>query len=174
MSNKFALLAISLALAALPLLARAQPTAPIPNHALAEHQDTHARLEALAKQGGDIGQAAQTVLAVMLPHDAREEQFVLPLLGLVDDLADGKVTRDMAWAVPMGEKVIAERNKLYDEHTAIIDAVVGLNKAGEAHHDAGVVAFAQEIADDEINDGEFVYPVAILVGKLVKAELPAQ
>jgi hypothetical protein len=174
MTNRITPLILSLALAALPVTARAQALTPVPNHAMAEHRDTHAHLAALVKQGGDVGEAAQKVLDVLLPHDAREEQFVLPLLGLVDDLADGKVTRDMAWAIPMGEKVIAERNRLYDEHTAIINAVIDLNKAGEAHHDANLVAFAQEIADDEINDGEFVYPVAILVGKLVKEEMPAQ
>ena len=144
---------------------------PIPRHMVAEHRNTMTRLDALAKRKGAIGTAAQHVIAVMAPHDQREEAFVLPLLGLMDDLADGKVTPDMAWAVPMADRLIAERGKLNEEHSAIIATIIELTAAGRASHDAKVVAFAEEIAMDETNDSEFIYPAAVVIGRVVREKL---
>ena len=57
----------------------------------AEHKATQARLEALTQMSGPVAVAAQQVLAVMRPHDQREEAFVLPLLGLVDDWSTARL-----------------------------------------------------------------------------------
>ncbi len=165
----FVVLAAAAATVPSPVAAAAKE--PILYQMQAEHKATQARLEALTQMTGPVAAAAQRALAVIRPHDQREEEFVLPLLSLVDDLVDGKVTPDMAWAIPMSDKVIAERGKLYDEHTAIIAALNELGTAAQASGDANLLAFTQEVAGDEVNDGAFVYPTAILVGKLVREKL---
>jgi hypothetical protein len=152
----------------------AQQKPPIPHGLLSEHKTTLAHLHSLAREHGAVGVAAKHVLAVMVPHVQREEEFVLPLLGVIDELVDGKIGPDMAWAIAMSDRVVAERSKLYDEHTAIIDALNELAAAGRARHDANLVAFAEEVASEEVNDGEFVYPAAILAGKLVREKLAAK
>ena len=163
--------ALPVAVAGLSGPAAAQQKQPIPYHILSEHKTTLANLNRLAHIRGPVGAAAKRVLVVMVPHDQREEEFVLPLLGLMDNLASGKIGPDIAWAIPMSDRVVAERSKLYDEHTAIISALTELIAAGQARRDANLVAFAQEVAAEETNDGEFVYAAAILVGQVVREKL---
>jgi len=160
-----------LATTALCGTAFAQAKTPIPNHALAEHKATLDHLTGLAAEPGAVGLAARHVLAAMVPHDQREEAFVLPLLGLIDDIAADKVVPEMAWAVPMAARLQSERAALYDEHTTIISGLIELTAAAQTRNDASLVAFAEQVAADEINDGEFVYPAALLVGRLVREKL---
>jgi hypothetical protein len=138
---------------------------------LNEHTSTIDHLKSLAHERGAVGEAAKRVLVVMVPHDQREEEFVLPLLGLMDTVVAGRIGPEMAWAVPMSERVVAERDKLYDEHAAIINALNDLTAAARARHNASLVAFSEQVANDEVNDGAFIYPAAILVGKLVREKL---
>jgi hypothetical protein len=138
-----------------------------------EHVTVQGRLKELARQPGAVGVAAKKVLAIMLPHDQREEEFVFPLLGLVSDLAAGKVGPDLAWAVAMADRVKAEQKQLYIEHSGIISALNELAAAARAKHDANLEAFAEAVAASEVNDGEVEYPTAILVGMYVRAQLPA-
>jgi hypothetical protein len=165
------LVALLVAIAGLPGPAAAQQKQPISYHILSEHKTTLANPNRLARSRGAVGAAAKHVLAVMVPHNQREEEFALPLLGLMDNLASGQIGPDIAWAIPMSDRVVAERSKLYDEHTAIVSALTELIAAGHARHDANLVAFAQEVAAEETNDGEFVYPAAIVVGQVVRGKL---
>jgi hypothetical protein len=140
---------------------------------LAEHARIQQRLQALSHKPGPIGEAAKRVLAVLAPHDKREESFVLPLLGLLDQVAADRIGPDLAWVLPMADRLKAEEQNLYQEHSAIISALNGLAAAGRNRHDAAVVAFSEDIASDEVNDGNVVYPAAILVGKYVRQKLQA-
>lgn len=151
--------------------AAAQKQSPTPHALLKEHVTVQGRLNELAREPGAVGAAAKKILAVMVPHDQREEEFVFPLLGLVDDLAAGKAGPDMAWALAMSDRVKAEQKQLYTEHSAIIAAVNELAAAARDRHDANLEAFAEEVAASEVNDGEVEYPTAILVGMYLRTQL---
>ena len=75
--------------------------------------------------GGDgpVGVEAQKALVLFKQHLQREEEFILPPLTLLPHLADGKVSPDMKWAIAMADRVKAEREKTYHEHTQITDAM---------------------------------------------------
>lgn len=150
-----------------------QQKSPTPYALLEEHVTVQGRLKDLAREPGAVGAAAKKVLVVMLPHDKREEEFVFPLLGLVSDLAAGKVGPEMSWAVAMAERVKAEQKQLYIEHSGIISALNELAAAARAKHDANLEGFAEAVAASEVNDGEVEYPTAILVGMYVRSQLPA-
>jgi hypothetical protein len=156
-----------------PATAVAQQKSPTPHALLEEHVTVQGHLKELANEPGAVGAAAKKILAVMLPHDQREEEFVFPLLGLVTDLAAGKANPDMAWALAMADRVKAEQKKLYQEHSAIIAAVNELAAAARARHDTNLEAFAEAVASSEVNDGEVEYPTAILVGMYLRTQLPA-
>jgi hypothetical protein len=57
----------------------------------AEHEELHADLAKATKAGGRTGQAAQAVARVMHVHFAKEEEYALPPLGILPDLAKGRI-----------------------------------------------------------------------------------
>jgi hypothetical protein len=136
-----------------------------------EHRVIERNLGAVAHEHGRVGTAAQRVLAIIVPHQRREEEFVLPLLGLVDSIVDRGVTQDMAWAVDMSSRTKAERATFYDEHTKLVAALDDLAAAGRRQHDRRLVAFCESVAAHAVDDNEVLIPTAILVGTYIAEKL---
>ena len=63
----------------------------IPQPMKAEHEELHADLAKATKAGGRTGQAAQAVAQVMHAHFEKEEEYALPPLGILPDLAKGRI-----------------------------------------------------------------------------------
>ena len=55
----------------------------------------------------------------------------MPPLTLLPNLADGKVTPDMAWALAMTDRVKAERDQIFEEHTRMTDALNDAGRSGD-------------------------------------------
>jgi hypothetical protein len=159
--------------------AAAQPTdAPGDHHVLPqslvfEHEDTMRSLEALAKKPGQVGVVARKARDLFKRHTAREREFILPALTLLPDIADGKASPDMAWALAMTDKVKAEREQIFQEHEAVTTAMNELLVAGERAHDQQAVEFARAAAADSLNDLEILEPAVMLVGAYLHEKLPA-
>ena len=182
------LAALALATAALtaPLggaVAQAAPTAApasaaeaqhlIPQSQILEHQDTLAQLALLVRRKGPIGVAAAKVMVLYKKHAAREEEFIFPPLTLLPYLADGKVTPDMAWALPMTDRVKAEQEQIFIEHTKITDALNNLVAVGAKTHDKATKAFAESGVADSLADLEIMLPTVLLIGETLHSKLPA-
>ena len=88
------------------------------------------------------------------------------------DLADGKVSPDMAWALAMADRVRADRQQIFDEHSQVTDALNALRTAGLNAHDKEAVDFAEAAAADSLNDSEILEPAAVLVGDYLRSRLP--
>jgi hypothetical protein len=135
--------------------------------------ETGEQLSMLAKRKGPVGAAAARVLALYDDHVAREREFILPPLTLLPLLADGKVTPDMAWAIAMTDRVKAEREEIFNEHTRITEALNRLVVAAAAAHDNDAKEFAESAAADSLNDLEVLEPTLILIGDILHSKLPA-
>jgi hypothetical protein len=98
---------------------------------------------------------------------------VLPPLTLLPLLADGKVSPDMKWAIAMADRVRAEREQIFQEHTQITDAMNALATAAQKAHDTAAFDFARGAAADSLNDIELLEPMTIVVGDYLKAKLSA-
>ena len=156
--------------------ASAQPVShagEIPQSLRLEHADTLAQLTVLAGRRGPVGREAAKALELFKRHVKREEEYVLPPLTLLPALADGKVTPDMKWAIVMSDRVQADREEIYQEHTQITDAMNALAMAAQRTHDTAALDFAKSAVADSLNDTELVEPMAIVVGAYLKAKLPA-
>ncbi len=57
-----------------------------------EHEELHAELVKATKAGGKIGEVAKAVARILHSHFVKEEEYVLPPLGLLPPLAEGKAT----------------------------------------------------------------------------------
>jgi hypothetical protein len=175
-SKLFALMALSAAgWMSLHGPARAQPADvhPIPQSLRVEHDETIERLTMLAKRAGPVGAEARAALVVFKRHAAREQEFILPPLTLLPLLADGKVTPDMAWAVTMADRVKAEREQIFEEHTQVTDVLNALVVAATRAHDKDAAEFAEAAAADSLNDIELLEPTVLLIGDYLRARLPA-
>jgi hypothetical protein len=146
---------------------------PIPQSLRVEHDQTVERLSILAKRPGQVGVEARKALVVFKRHIAREQEFILPPLTLLPALTDGKVTPDMAWAVAMADRVKAEREQIFQEHTQITDVLNDLVAAAAKAHDKNAQEFAEAAAVDSLNDVELLEPMVLLIGDYLRGKLQA-
>ena len=145
----------------------------IPQSLKLEHQDTLEQLTALTKHRGEVGVEARKALDLFKKHRQREEEFILPPLTLLPLLADGKITPEMKWAIAMADRVKAEREDIFQQHTQITDAMNALATAAKKANDTAALAFAQSAVADSLNDIELLEPMAIVIGDYLRAKLPA-
>ncbi len=145
----------------------------VPQSLKLEHEDTLQQLTSLSRRHGPVGDEARKALALFKKHMQREDAYILPPLTLLPLLADGKVSSDMKWAVAMADRVKAEREEIYHEHTQITDAMNALAAAAQKTHDAAALDFAHAAVADSLNDIELIEPMTIVIGDYLKAKLPA-
>ena len=146
----------------------------IPQSLRIEHEDTLAELTALGRRHGPVGVAASKALDLFKRHIQREEEFILPPLTLLPLLADGKASPDMRWAIAMSDRVRAEREEIFQEHSQITDAMNALAAAADHAHDTAALEFARSAVADSLNDIELVEPMSIVIGDYLRAKLPPQ
>jgi hypothetical protein len=151
-----------------------QPAPPhlIPQSLQIEHEDTLERLTILTHRPGAVGAEARKALVLFKAHIARESEFILPPLTLLPELADGKVTPDMKWALAMSDRVKTEREQIFQQHTQITDAMNALAVAARAAHDKVAQEFAEAAVGDSLNDAELLEPMVLLIGDYLRAKLP--
>ena len=155
-------------------VARADTSQEIPKSARAEHMSQLNYLRMIAARATPEGKAAQKVLDVIEPHMARENSSILPPLTLLPELAAGKVSQDMRWAIAMADLVKAEQAALLLNHEALSNVLIDLLDAADEAGDENTVAFAKDMAGDDLGDREITEPTIILIGKFLRSRLPAQ
>ncbi len=174
-SSRAALLALTTAawmgVSGLALAQTASEAHEIPQSQTAEHADNLVHLAALAKHPGEVGAIAARAVALFKQHDAREAEYIMPPLSLLPYLADGKITPDMQWAVVMADRVKADRELIFTEHTKMIEVLNELQFAGQKAHDEEAVDFAKSAAVDALNDVEILEPMAVVIGDILRAKL---
>jgi len=178
-SKFFAAAALAAASWMLPAgLAMAQPTPAAERHLIPQSLrisqiETTEQLAILAKKKGPVGAAAARVQSLYSAHIVREREFILPPLTLLPLLADGKVTPDMAWAMAMTDRVKAEREEIFNEHTRITEALNRLVVAAAEARDNTAKEFAESAAADSLNDLEVLEPTLMLIGDILHSKLSA-
>lgn len=143
----------------------------IPQSFVVAHQETLAELTAIGKRRNHTGQIAREAIAAVKKHFEREEEYILPPLTLAPAIALGKITPDMKWAVAMADRIKADRETIFVEHTVITEWMNELAAAAEKSHEADVIAFARGAVADALNDTEVNEPMAIVIGDYIRAKL---
>ncbi|MDM7999550.1 MAG: hypothetical protein QUS33_06015 [Dehalococcoidia bacterium] len=80
----------------------------------------HAELKKAANEVGQVGEAAQPVVATLHPHFVKEEEYILAPLGILSPLAQPMVTADMQAALRMTDRLQADSGDMLEEHRAIV------------------------------------------------------
>jgi len=145
----------------------------IPQSFVIAHQETLAELSAIAQRRTRTGAIARKALEAVKAHFRREEEYILPPLTLAPAMALGHVTPDMKWAIAMVDRIKADREVIFTEHTVITEWMIELAAAADRTHEKDVLAFAQGAVADSLNDTEVNEPMAIVIGEYLRAKLPA-
>lgn len=133
----------------------------------AERSELHETLESASKKAGPLGAAARELEAALSPHFRREEEIATPPLGLLPALVTGEVASEMRAVLPMTEALERELPQMVKEHHSIRAEVSKFLKAAEAAGNADYIRFSDSLAAHARQEGEILYPAAILVGRFV-------
>jgi hypothetical protein len=139
----------------------------IPPPRQAEQGELHATLVKATTAPGAVGEAAREVARLLHPHFVREEEFALPPLALLAEIARGGVTAAMAEVLPMTRRLKAELPQMLAEHRQIVGALERLRAAAAAARLPAYERFAEALALHAQTEEQVLYPAAILVGELV-------
>jgi hypothetical protein len=143
----------------------------IPKPLQAEHEELHATLVKATKAPGAVGETAREVARLLHPHFVREEQFALPPLALLSELARGGVTPQMAEVLPMTRRLKAELPGMLAEHQQIVGALDKLRAAAAAAKLSEYERFAEALTLHAQTEETVLYPAAILIGEHVARTL---
>jgi len=143
----------------------------IPRPLKVEHEALHEMLRNATKEPGDLGEAAKAVAKLMHPHFVKEEEYALPPLGLLRDLAQGNVTPDMQEVLMLTDKLKAELGTMLDEHKAIVAALEKLSTAAKKADRMEYVKFAEALMLHAQTEEAVSYPAAILIGEYLREKL---
>lgn len=143
----------------------------IPHPLKAEHEELHEMLRKATKEPGELGEAAKAVEKLMHPHFLKEEEYALPPLGLLRDLAEGKVTPEMKDVLGLTDKLKAELDQMIAEHKAIVSALEKLSAAANQANKMKYAEFAEALKLHAQTEEEVSYPTSILIGEYVREKL---
>ncbi len=141
----------------------------IPESMHAEHAEIHDALVRATKVKGRVGAAARELAALLDPHFRREEQIALPPLGLLVPLSRGELTPEMRAVLPMTDSLRAELPRMLEEHKAIRAATLRMIKVASANGNATVKSLGERLAAHARSEEEMFYPMAVIVGDVVRA-----
>lgn len=143
----------------------------VPKPLKLEHKELHGELVEAIKTSGPIGKAAEAVAKVLHPHFVKEEEYALPPIGLLKDLAKGKISKDMEDVFVMTGKLKKDLLNMLKEHKAIIAKLKKLVSAAKKEKRHDVVHFAEKLMLHAQTEEEVLYPAAILVGEFIRLKL---
>lgn len=133
-----------------------------------EHEELHGELVAATKAGGKTGIAAQAVARALHPHFVKEEEYALPPLGLLTQLAKGELPPDNETVTAMTEKLKQDLSHMLHEHKVIVAELHKLMAAAKNEKKTEYVHLAEKIILHAQNEEEVLYPASILIGEYLK------
>ena len=136
-----------------------------------QHDLIHDRLARAVKEGGKTGEAAKVVVEALRPHVAKEEDFALPALGLLQHLVAGKVSPIMRGVIVMTDRLKAQYEQMLQDHEAITAAIRKLADAVRQEDKHEYVGFPEKLIMHMKSEEQVLYPAAILVGEYLKLKL---
>ncbi len=136
-----------------------------------EHEELHNELRKATREKGPLGDSAKAVAKVLHPHFMKEEEYALPPLGLLNELAEGRASAKMKDVLTMTDRLKEELDQMLKEHKQIVIALKKLVADAEKEKKPEYVKFADKLALHAKTEEEVYYPASILIGKYLKLKL---
>jgi len=143
----------------------------MPDSLRVEHEELRADLEQAIRIGGRIGEAAKALQSLLQPHFRREDDNVFLGLGLLQSVAQGKVTPGMHELIVKAEQLKNELPEMLAEHEQIREALERLGQEATREGRPQVAYFAAKLLHHARLEEEVLYPAAIVLGEYLKSLL---
>lgn len=135
-----------------------------------EHEELLSMLERAMATPGEVGEAAQMVFDLLMPHFHREEEFALPQLGSLTLSGESKVDQPDR-VVELTDRLREELPRMLEEHVQIAIALESLRAAAESAGMEEHVKFTELLLLHAQMEEEVLYPASLLIGSYVKRSL---
>ncbi|TAM75070.1 hypothetical protein EPN44_09620 [bacterium] len=133
-----------------------------------EHEEIHAALHRALELSGETGAAARALAELLKPHFEKEEQYVMPAVSVLGDVARGQVPDNMREIAASIEQLKAELSTMLSEHEAILHAADRLRIAANQEGQSEAAALAVNLKHHALVEEEVIYPAGVLVGEVLK------
>jgi hemerythrin-like domain-containing protein len=131
-----------------------------------EHQDIWQLLVRVQNLSGKTGSIAEKLAKDLKTHIDKEENMALPLLGLLQDLVSGKLSKASARrASLLCSKFEKEYPGMLTGHKELSKMLERLRKVGAEEGHLTAVRFAEALEKHSQEEEEVLYPAAILAGR---------
>ena len=140
-----------------------------------EHQKIWQLLMGVQNLSGKTGSVAEKLANDLKAHIDREESLALPLLGILRDLVDGKLTNASAKrASSLYVKFEKEYPDMLHGHKELYKMLERLKKVGAEEGHLTAVRFAEALERHSQEEEEVLYPAAILAGRTAAKQVKAK
>lgn len=132
-----------------------------------EHEEIWQLLIGVQHLSGKTGSIAEKVAKDLKAHIDKEESLALPLLGILKDIADGKLKNGVAKrASLLGSKLEKEYPGMLHGHRELRKFLERLKKVGAEEGHLTAVRFAEALEAHSKQEEEVFYPAAIVAGQM--------
>lgn len=142
----------------------------IPESLRARHEAFHAEFVKATKEPGKVGDAARMIERLGTAHFAKAKDAFAPL-GLLPELAKGKVTPEMGEAIKNAERLRAGLPQIHGEHRELVAGLKKLAEAAKEEGKADYVRFAERLTLHIQEEEEVLYPTVLLIGEYLNRGL---
>ncbi len=140
-----------------------------------EHQEIWRLLMGVQNLSGKTGSIAEKVAVDLKSHIDREESLALPLLGILRDLVNGKLTNASARrASSIYVKFEKEYPGMLHGHKELYKMLERLKKVGAEEGHLTAVRFAEALEKHSQEEEEVLYPAALLAGRIAAKQVKAK
>ena len=140
----------------------------VPSSIKAEHEYLLEKIQKITLFQDSTGRAAVKLGDLMQHHFKEEEDFVLPQLGLLPLLADGKLPGQSKEVIQICEQLKSQLTHLNVEHQLIKAFMDELMQAAAVDNHPEIIELEKELQKHAKTEEEVFFPAAILVGEYLK------
>jgi len=132
-----------------------------------EHEEIWRLLIEVQHLSGKTGSIAERLAKDLKAHIDKEESLALPLLGILRDIANGKLKNGVAKrASLLGSKMESEYSGMLHGHKKLYKILERLKKVGAEEGHLTAVRFAEALEVHSKQEEEVLYPAAIVAGQM--------
>ncbi len=118
---------------------------------------------------GKTGSMAEAIARELRHHMDKEEAYALPLLGILKDEAEGKLSRASAQrATKLYLKMKEEYPGMLRGHRELIKQLSRLKKVAAEEGHLTAVRFSEALEQHSQEEEDVMYPAALVAGRIAK------
>lgn len=140
----------------------------IPESIKTEHENLKTDFKNVIASGGKVTQKAKILADILYPHFLKEEETLLPQLGLLLMLAGGKWDIESEEILLTADKLQTEFHELQKEHEKVLKALQDLKIAAKKENNFYAEKFVYDLTLHAQIEEQVLYPAVLLIGRYLE------